>query len=65
LAVLDGLDQRIRVNVEIGNDIVAKENKDFEIEESLAYKNPDGSRGWILRIKPKPKSKEENERKTG
>jgi hypothetical protein len=30
-------------------------DKDFELETTLEYKNPDGSRGWIVRIKPKKK----------
>lgn len=28
-------------------------NKDFELETTLEYKNQDGSRGWIIIIKPK------------
>ena len=35
--------------------IEKNKEKDFEIETSLSYKNPDGSRGWIVRIKPKKK----------
>lgn len=37
--------------------MIIEKNKDndFEIETSLSYKNPDGSRGWIVRIKPKKK----------
>ena len=27
--------------------------KDFEVETTLSYKNSDGSRGWIVRIRPK------------
>ncbi len=62
---LGGRDLKTKIREVIGNDIVAKEDKDYEVETTLSYKNPDGSRGWIVRIKPKPKSKEENERKTG
>ena len=28
-------------------------DRDFEVETTLSYKNPDGSRGWIVRIRPK------------
>ena len=54
LAVLDGLDQRIKTNAKTGNDIVAKENN-FYFETLCEYKQPDGTRGWILTVKPKPK----------
>tara|TARA_B100000519_G_C14146252_1_gene392285 strand:- start:726 stop:899 length:174 start_codon:yes stop_codon:yes gene_type:complete len=54
LVVLDGLDQRIKTNAKTGNDIVAKENN-FYFETLCEYKQPDGTRGWILTVKPKPK----------
>ena len=30
-------------------------DKDFELETTLEYKNPDGSRGWIIKIRSKKK----------
>tara|TARA_Y100000004_G_scaffold7039_1_gene7988 strand:+ start:1052 stop:1162 length:111 start_codon:yes stop_codon:yes gene_type:complete len=36
---------------------VAKENN-FYFETLCEYKRPDGTRGWILQIKPKPKEVE-------
>ena len=52
--ILDGQDQRTRINERTGNDIVAKENS-FYFETLCEYKRPDGTRGWILTVKPKPK----------
>ncbi len=37
----------------------SKKEQDFWIEETLSYKNPDGSRGWIVKIRPNPKPKKE------
>lgn len=34
---------------------------DFFIEEDLAYKHPDGTRGWILRIRPIKEKEEKDE----
>ncbi|MDP7368342.1 MAG: hypothetical protein QGH83_13925 [Candidatus Pacebacteria bacterium] len=28
-------------------------DKDFEMETTLSYKNLDGSRGWLVMIRPK------------
>ena len=43
-----------KTNAKTGNDIVAKENN-FYFETLCEYKQPDGTRGWILTVKPKPK----------
>lgn len=52
---LDGRDLKIKIREVIGNDIVAKEDKDFYFETLCEYKRPDGTRGWIITVKPKPK----------
>ena len=36
--------------------MTTKKNKDFELETVLEYKNQDGSRGYIIKIKPKNES---------
>ena len=33
--------------------MITKKNKDFELETILEYKNQDGSRGFLVRVKPK------------
>ena len=33
--------------------MITKQNKDFELKTVLEYKNSDGSRGWLVQIKPK------------
>lgn len=33
--------------------MIIKKNKDFELETILEYKNQDGSRGFLVRVKPK------------
>ena len=37
------------------NDIEYGEMDYFELEETLHYKNPDGSQGWIIKVKSKKK----------
>mgnify|MGYP001166853344 CR=1 FL=1 len=40
--------------------MTTKQNKDknFELETTLEYKNKDGSKGWIVEIKPKENSQQ-------
>ena len=33
--------------------MIIKKNEDFELETILEYKNQDGSRGFLVRVKPK------------